>query len=363
MSPAGRLGQGLALLGRVWPGGAAAAYDDGVVLVGPDGRIAGLGPAGVVDVPEGYRPLGGSGNWVGPGVVDAHVHLAFGSPEEMLRGGVVGVRDLGAPPELARQWRTTGSPPPGLAAVSVAGPILTGPGGYPSRSWGSGGFAAYVDSPASARDRVRELVAAGVDLVKIALEPAGGPVLTLGDARAVVEAAHAAGLRVSAHALSGAMVDRALDARVDELAHTPTGRLPAALVERVAAAGIPVVSTLATFRAGGAGRRASRNAAALHAAGVELVYGTDLGNAGTRPGVDPRELVLLAEAGLGPLGALRSATERAARLVNLPGCSGLLRVGEPAAVVVLAADPIRRPEAWRQPTAVIANGWLTGSGC
>jgi len=358
-APAGvPVGPGVALYGRVWPGGSAPAYDDGVVLVGPDGAVAGLGPVDTVAVPEAVRRLGGPGSWVGPGVLDAHVHLAFGSPAELFRGGVVGARDLGAPLGQARQWRTGGRVPPASAAVAVAGPIITGPGGYPSRSWGAGGFAAFVDSPAAADSLVRELAAAGIDLVKIALEPGGGPVPGPAETRAVVEAAHELGLRVSAHALGAAMVVRALDAGVDELAHVPTETLRPALVERLVAAGVPVVSTLQTLHAGGAGRAAGRNAAALHAAGVELVYGTDLGNAGTRPGVDPRELARLADAGLGPLGALRAATEGAARLAGLPRRTGLLRLGEPAAVVLLAADPLRRPRTWRRPAAVLADGWL-----
>jgi imidazolonepropionase-like amidohydrolase len=97
------------------------------------------------------------------------------------------------------------------------------------------------------------------------------------------------------------------------------------------------------------------NAAALHAAGVALVHGSDLGNAGTVVGVDPRELDRLADAGLGRLGALRAATEGAGRLVGL---TGRLEVGGPAALVALPADPLVQPEAWRAPTAVLAQGRL-----
>ena len=120
--------------------------------------------------------------------------------------------------------------------------------------------------------------------------------------RAVVEAAHGAGLKVVAHALTVEAVGRVLDAGVDELAHTPVEPLPEALVDRIAAAGVTVISTLQTFFSTGSGRAAAANAAALHRAGVPLVYGTDLGNAGTRTGVDPRELDRLADAGLGRFG-------------------------------------------------------------
>ena len=177
---------------------------------------------------------------------------------------------------------------------------------------------------------VRGLAGDGVDLVKVAVErgPDGAwPVPSTAVLRVVVEAAHGAGLKVVAHALTAEAVGRVLDAGVDELAHIPAERLPEAVVDRVAAAGVPVVSTLQTFFSGGEGRGAAANAAALHRAGARLVYGTDLGNAGTRTGVDPRELDRLADAGLGRLGALRAATEGSAGVAGVRLRTGLLRAG------------------------------------
>ena len=176
--------------------------------------------------------------------------------------------------------------------------------------------------------------------------------------RAAVDTAHAAGLGVVAHALSAEMVLRAVSAGVDELAHMPTERLDGELIELLATRRIAVVSTLQTFFSEGAGRAAGANAADLVAAGVVLRYGTDLGNAGTRPGVDPRELDRLADAGLGRLGALRAATRDSAQAPGMRRRTGLLRVGEPAALVLLPADPLSEPGAWRAPSAVVADGRL-----
>ena len=349
-------GRGVALRGTVWPGGDEEAYD-GWVVVTPDGTVAAMGPVHAIRPPADLRVLGGPGAWIGPGVVDAHVHLAFGDAPQILAGGVVGVRDLGAPPASAREWRTRVRPPAGWPFVAVAGPLFTAPGGYPSRSWGAGGFAVGVPTAEDAVPLVREVIARGVDLLKIVLEPAGGvPVPAPATVRAVVRAAHDAGLPVTAHALEAEMVARALDAGVDELCHVPVERLDDALVERVAAAGIPVVSTLQTFFSTGQGADAARNASALYRAGVTLVYGTDLGNAGTRTGVDPRELDRLADTGLGRLGALRAATEVAARAYGVRGRSGRIAVGHSAALVVLTTDPLVEPWAWRSPTAVVADG-------
>jgi imidazolonepropionase-like amidohydrolase len=350
------LDRGLVLRGTVWTGGAAEPFD-GTVLVAPDGTVDAVGPAAAVPVPDGAPVMGGPGCWVGPGVVDAHVHLAFGGPDEALRGGVVAVRDLGAPRERARAWRTGGGePPPGWPRVAVAGTVVTATGGYPSRTWGADGFASFADSPGAARALVADLAADGVDVVKLALEPGPGwPVPPPDVVRALVRASHDAGLPVVAHALTAAMVERALDGGVDELAHTPVEPLPPPLVDRLAAAGVAVVSTLETFHADGHGPTAAANAAALHRAGVRLLYGTDLGNTGTRPGADPRELDRLAAAGLGRLGALRAATEGSASAAGMRCGSGTLVPGAPAALVVLPADPLADPQAWRGPLAVVCG--------
>lgn len=354
------LGRGVILLGTVWTGGDAQPYD-GVVIVDGAGNVGYVGPMAQVRLPADVPVLGGPQYWIGPGVIDAHVHLSFGSLRDCLTGGLVAVRDLGAPATAARQWRTgRRRPPAGSPFVAAAGPILTAPRGYPSLSWGAHGFATFVASAGHARQVVQRVAADGADLIKIALEPGDGdaPVPEPQVVRAVVDAAHAAGLAVVAHALSVEMVSRALDCGVDELAHTPSERLPEALVERIATAGVSVVSTLQAFFSTGLGRSAAANAADLYEAGVTLRYGTDLGNTGTRAGVDPRELDRLADTGLGRLGALRAATEAAARAPGIRTRTGYIRVGEPAALVLLPDDPLAEPGVWRAPTAVLADGRL-----
>ncbi|MFL6076268.1 MAG: amidohydrolase family protein [Mycobacteriales bacterium] len=346
--------RGVVYLGSVvWAGGDAAPFPDGVVVVDVDGRVAACGPAARVAVPYGLETHRAA--WVGPAFVDAHVHLAFADPAAVAAGGVLLARDLGAPLADALRWQRGAAP-----RVAVAGPLLTAPGGYPTRSWGSGGFGAEVAGPDEARRAVRELAAAGVDVIKVAFEPGDGgwPVPDPPTAAAVVRTAHESGLPVTAHALRAPMVARALDAGVDELCHVPTEPLPQALVDRVAAAGVPVVGTLHTHRDTGA---TLANAAALHAAGVPLLYGTDLGNTGTRPGVDPRELRLLAAAGPGPIGALRAATTAHAAGLDRrapAGWAGRLAPGAPAVLVALDADPLTSDGTG--PVAVLPAGTVGG---
>ncbi|MBO0829831.1 MAG: amidohydrolase family protein [Streptosporangiales bacterium] len=350
--------RGLAVRGRLWPGGGDPALDDAVVVVGADGLVSAYGPADGVHLPDGVHAIDGA--WVGPGVADAHAHLAFGSAPAMLAGGVLAVRDLGAPLDDALAVRD----PHGIPAVVASGPILTAPGGYPSRSWGARGFARFLGSAAEAHRAVVRLADAGVDVVKLALEPADGlPVPPLEVARAVVEAAHDNGLTVTCHAFTAEMVARAVDAGVDELAHVPTERLPTHLVAQLVLDDVVVVSTMHALVANGDAEAADAvraNARALVGSGVPVVYGTDLGNTGIAPGVDAEELALLAEAGLGPEGALRAATEGSAAVGGLNGVhQGRVRVGERARMVVLAGDPVAEPKNWSTPVAVVHGTEVT----
>lgn len=326
-------GAGLVFTGPLWVGD-GSEHEHGRVVVDDSGTVTAAGPAADISIPFGALEVDAA--WIGPGLVDAHVHLAFGSPDDILRRGVVAIRDLGAPPHDAMRWRALPAP-----RVQVAGPLLTAPGGYPSRSWGANGFAAFLESVEQATRLVRGL-AATVDVIKLALEPRAGPVPDPDMCAAVVAAAHAADRQVTCHALSADMVERALDAGVDELAHTPLDRLSGALVDRIVAAGTTVISTLQTHRGSGS---VEANARALVSAGVPIRYGTDFGNAGTKPGADPRELDLLARSGLGAEGALRAATEPIA-------------VGRSAAVVALDGDPRERADRWTAPRAVCVGTTL-----
>jgi imidazolonepropionase-like amidohydrolase len=342
----------------------------GLVVVDGSGRIADIRTERA-GLPGELLVLGGTNHWVVPGIVDAHVHLSRSADDTAgdnplatgLETGLIGIRDLSAPLELALRWRTGHQPPPpGWPVVAISGPALVSPHGHESGCWSSGGIE-RVSTPAQARWVVQRLAADGVDLIKLGLDagPKAAPVLSPGVVQAIVRAAHDAGLPVLAHALSAELVGRALDAGVDELAHIPTERLPPALVERLAASGIPITSTLQAFFSQGSGRDAAANAADLVAAGVPLLYGTDSSRSGSAPAVDPRELDRLAAAGLGRLGALRAATGSSAGAAGMRRRTGRLLPGEPAALVLLPASPLVEPGVWRTPSAVFADGRLTVS--
>ena len=351
------MSRGLAVRGTVWRGGAELPTPDCVVIVDVDGKIARIGRSSEVALPDDLEVIGSVESWIGPGMIDAHVHLGFASAEAELQRGLVAVRDLGAPSELLAGWRAVSpSEVAAMLTLVASGPILTAPLGYPSTSWGADGYARFVESPDDARSAVDLLVAEGADLVKVALEPSGGaPVPSLGVVQAIVAAAHDHGLAVTVHALSAPMVTLALDAGVDELCHVPVERLTDAEILRIVEAGVPVVSTIETHSRNSS---ATDNAARLVAAGGILIYGTDLGNAGTRAGVDARELRHLSAAGLGPFGALRAATQGAANAAGFGGKagSGRLEVGEAARITMLAGnplDPAASDTLWQHPTVIV----------
>jgi imidazolonepropionase-like amidohydrolase len=265
-----------------------------------------------------------------PAVVDAHVHLAVAGDvsDALLRAGVAAVLDLGAP-ERALPF-TSAAP----LRVVFAGPLLTAPRGYPTQSWGAGGFGAELSTAREAVEAVSRLADLGARFVKLAFDPRF-PLLDAAVARAAADEAHRRGLLVTAHALEADSVARAVDAGCDVLAHTPREELPPALLRRLR--GKWVISTLRAFAVAPARLRALREA------GMRVAYGTDLGNEGTAPRIDGEELSLLAQAGVDPL---RAATADAAELLGL-GDLGSLRVGSSACVLAVRDESpasLARPE-------------------
>lgn len=140
----------------------AGSVTTGSVVV-RDGRIAAVGAA--TDLPANAQILDVSGRFVMPGLWDMHAHLAAltaigRAPEHYVGHGVLHVRDMGgfldqlAPlREEIRAGRRIGP------QIVMAGPTLNSEQFAP--------FQRKVTTAAEARAAVRELKAAGVDLIKI----------------------------------------------------------------------------------------------------------------------------------------------------------------------------------------------------
>jgi imidazolonepropionase-like amidohydrolase len=295
------------------------------------GQVRALLPPGEVD--PALPVVDAAGRWIAPGIIDSHVHLAYlPEGEALAAGGVAGAVDLAAPVSAF------GVDEPLL--VARTGPMVTAVGGYPTRSWGAGGYGLEVRGAGEAAAAVASLADQGAALIKVPL--GGSPALDPAELDAVVAAAHARGLQVVAHALGEAELRAAAAAGVDLLAHTPTGPLSAEAARLWAGRGL--ISTLSAFGGG-------ENLAALRAAGAEVLYGTDFGNTRAR-GVSAAELQALADAGLDGAAILRAATTGPAARFGFPTL-GAVAPGARAHLLVLDADPLLDPLTLSRPVEVL----------
>ncbi|MEE1618882.1 amidohydrolase family protein [Brachybacterium sp. J153] len=185
---------------------------------------------------------------------------------------------------------------------------------------------------------------------------------------AAAEAAHAAGARITTHTFDEETLPLVLDAGFDCLEHA-TG-LTDETIPRVAAAGVPVVTTLVnvdefeTYAAQGEakfpayaahmrrlrGNRYDRTRDAYDA-GVQLLVGTDAGGV-LGHGIVHDELDELAACGLDGSTILDAAVWAPRRVLGAPG----LEDGAPADLLVVPRDPRTDHRALRQRTHVVLGG-------
>lgn len=103
--------------------------------------------------------------------------------------------------------------------------------------------------------------------------------------------------------------------------------------------------------------RSVENLRMLHAAGVPVLAGTDVGNPFIIPGRHLQdELVSLVNAGLSPLEAIRSATSTPARVFGISDSIGVVLEGYVADLVLLEANPLEDIENVRRLSGVVLNG-------
>jgi imidazolonepropionase-like amidohydrolase len=356
---------------------------DGDRIAEPDGR-----PADVV--------VDGTGRTVLPGLIDAHTHAVDGSLAQALAFGVTTELDMfSLPSNLARQRRLAAERDD-VADIRSAGTLATPPGGHPSQlldaldgtaraAFGGDDPLDTISDPGRARAFVEARLTQGVDYLKIVIDDGAIagldlPALRVDVVAALVEAAHAAGLRTIGHAVTAREVAIALDAGIDGLAHVwaDAGADEATdrLADRVAAHGVFVVSTLCWFEvldqqggnlevvrsAGNGGMNGVIStgpiaaARALLRAGVPVLAGTDATPFAPAHGAGlHRELELLVRAGLGNEAALAAATSVPARHFGLDD-RGRIAPGLRADLLLVAGDPTEDVRA----TSAIVDVWRRG---
>jgi imidazolonepropionase-like amidohydrolase len=331
-----------------------------------------LGPGGLVEEAQvvcdgGIITYAGEATYIGhadrdlavdgflmPAVADRHVHIELSNPSAVLAGGVTAVRDLAWPVERIFSLADASEMPSfDGPLIKAAGPMLTAPGGYPTRdSWAPPGTGREIASAEDATAAVANLARLGAAAIKVSLNAEAGPTPTDGELSAICDAAHAADLPVTAHAQGKGQVERALGAGVDELAHTPWTRLSDEVIQ-TAALRLRIVSTLDILSFGHDTpeiRTALDNLRRFHVAGGSIAYGTDLGNGEIPPGIHTREAQLMVEAGLEPEEVLEA-------MIRAP-----LAPDAPADLIALRQSPLEDLRALDDVTLVIRAGRVVLGG-
>jgi hypothetical protein len=218
-------------------------------------------------------------------VVDSHVHLAYYPVgDELALNGIRAVVDLGSP----ERTLTTTYP----IRVLRSGPMLTRLNGYPLNSWGADGYGVGCETSDCIDRTIDRLASEGIGVVKIALDDQGLPLVLAAHATLI---AHRRGLKVVVHALSEHSARFAAGFGADVLSHTPLEPLSDETISLWSREkGRAVITTLAAF---GGSPVAIDNLRKLRAAGVTVLYGTDLGNLRV-DGPSTLEMELMKSAGM-----------------------------------------------------------------
>jgi len=222
---------------------------------------------------------------------------------------------------------------------------------------------AIVDGPEEVRKKVRELIRAGADVIKVATS--GGVLSPRDDPRhghlrddeldALVAEASAAGRWVMAHAQATEGIKAAIRAGIRSIEHgiylddeavgmmldrgtylVPTLMAPRGVID-MAASGVSVADE-SLQKANMVIDAHDESVARAIAAGVKVAMGTDSGV--TPHGQNLRELPLMVDRGMTPAAALVATTRTAAELMGLEAELGTLEPGKRADLVVVEGDPL-----------------------
>ena len=370
---------------------------DGYVL---PSQVSGAANAMVIDL---------RGQFVMSGLIDAHTHilsqqepngreirvtrssqlttlmgLEFGM--RTLRAGFTTIRNVGGDRNAIFALRDA------INQGIVMGPRIraAGQGITPTGGHGDGGgfrddifphpHSGVCDGVAECRKAVRTQVKYGADHIKyvatggVLSQTATGTGQQFTDEEqvALVQAAHAMGRKVAAHAHGKIGLEAALRAGVDSIEHgsyldeetaelfVQTGAylVPTLIagytVERIATERpdffVPEVRQKA-LEVGPVMRNALRIA---YERGVKIAFGTDAGV--NDHGTNAYEMVLMNEAGMAERDILISATVNAADLMDLTDITGTIEAGKDADIIATAGNPLEDISALMRPTFVMARG-------
>ena len=363
-----------------------------------DERILAVGD---MNAPDGATVIDFGDATILPGLIDCHVHLAdegladgtVRDSEPMalrtlrmadharrtLEAGFTSVRDVGGRDHI--EFGVRDAARRGLIRAPrmyLAGKIVSQTTAG-AQMWR--GMYREADGVWDAVKAVREQIAAGADVIKVMAtgavlapghERPGAAQLSAAELRAIVEAAHAVGIPVAAHAHGIDGVRAAVDAGVDTIEHGTHLHEDREVARAMAKRGVFLVPTLKALayiaEPPGPGipdeivakaheRRADRDTtfrAALEE-GVPIAMGTDAATPFNRHGENAEELGLMVELGLTPEQAIASATSVAARAIHNADV-GEIAVGKYADLAVWEGDPLTDVAVLRSPPLAVFLG-------
>ncbi|WOX26298.1 amidohydrolase family protein [Streptomyces solicathayae] len=358
---------------------ATGEVTEDAVLVITGGVVSAAGRRGSVTVPSGVPVLAAHGQWVLPGLVDAHIHLSTAAEaRDAVRKGATSIRsgstsfyqDIAVremarrAPTLAPRVKAAGVfVTPDLGDSVLADPDLTD-------------LALLKDGVRSA-EALRRVVEVnlerGADVVKTRVnERAGLPeqdplaqVYSYEQLAEIVAAARRGGKGVLCHSYSEKGCHDAVTAGIRSLEHGAfVGERTLHEMRRRGTYFTPTLAAIAGMIDSPDPILAERGRTylpvlkqavlAAHELGVPLAAGTDSSGGNVRP--IGREVELMREAGLSAIDAIRTATTGAARLLGLERTVGRLVRGFAGDVILVDRDPLADVTVLKQPVRVVRAG-------
>ncbi|HVI08166.1 MAG TPA: amidohydrolase family protein, partial [Candidatus Binatia bacterium] len=268
----------------------------------------------------------------------------------------------------------------------VATRAISTTGGYPLEGYAPElempKGAQIVDGPVEARKAAREQLDHGADWIKVYMthrswvgkngELVSQPTLTVEELRAVVDEAHGWGKKVACHAYGGIGLHRGLDGGCDSIEHGLD--LDDAAIAQMLKQGTWYVPTISVYYTDWApadtpGGKRDRLRASVHevsfkkalAANVKIAFGTDMGGI---PWNEPiaQEFPRMVDFGMSPMDAIRSATSRAAALLDMEGQLGVISHGALADIVAVQGDPLSNIKVLENVQFVMKDGKVFKGG-